>query len=414
MSKNIAIIGAGISGLTAAIELESLGYTPVIFEADKKVGGRVQSDVYEGYIMDHGFQVLLSAYPMAQKYLNFETLALDSFESGSYIFKNGKQFCIGDPLRDSSLVLPTLFSTIGSFSDKLKIFKLSRSLKSKTIDEIFNAEEKSTYDYLKDFGFSTPFIKDFFQPFFGGIFLENELQTSSRMFEFIFKMFNEGNAVIPRKGIQEIPNQLQAQLKETKIYFSAKVEKIVGNTIHFSDGATHTSDYIIVATEASKIVPQLAASELTWKGTETLYFEVEKNTFERHMIGLIAFDENCIINSICFPKSVLPEAQHKLLSVSITKTHQFSDANLIIEVEKDLKTVANCKPLRFLKKYTIPLALPDLTDVKRTVHPSETQLTTHIFLAGDTLLNGSLNAAMHSGELAAQAIHEKISGNMFS
>jgi len=91
MSKQIAIVGAGVSGLIAALQLEADGYSPILFEADSKVGGRVQSDKLEGYILDHGFQVLLSAYPMARKYLDYGALNLKSFDAGSYIFKDNRK-----------------------------------------------------------------------------------------------------------------------------------------------------------------------------------------------------------------------------------------------------------------------------------------------------------------------------------
>jgi len=121
----IHIVGAGISGLVAAKILEESGYHPTIIEATNEVGGRVKSDIVDDYILDHGFQVLLSSYPAAQKYLDFKTLDLQEFLPGATIFKDGKRQTIGDPLRKISLLFPTLFSSIGSFSDKLKILKLN-------------------------------------------------------------------------------------------------------------------------------------------------------------------------------------------------------------------------------------------------------------------------------------------------
>ena len=66
-------------------------------------------------------------------------------------------------------------------------------------------------------------IQTFFKPFFSGIFLEPNLDTSSRMFEFVYKMFGEGLAVLPKAGIQAISNQLKDNLKKTKILLNTKV-----------------------------------------------------------------------------------------------------------------------------------------------------------------------------------------------
>ena len=201
LAYKIHIIGAGISGLIAAQILENHGYHPTIIEASATVGGRVKSDLVDGYTLDHGFQVLLTSYPATKKYLDYKALDLQKLLPGATIFKHGKAQTIGDPLRNISLLFPTLRSSIGTFSDKLKILKLNTLLKKKKITAIFKTEEKTTLQYLKDFGFSDEIIKDFFTPFFSGIFLETELETSSRMFEFVYKMFGDGLAVIPKEGM---------------------------------------------------------------------------------------------------------------------------------------------------------------------------------------------------------------------
>ena len=116
----IYIIGAGVSGLIAAKVLENNGYAPVVLEATDRAGGRVKTDLIDGFQLDHGFQVLLSSYPAAQKYLDFKALELQELRSGAVIFKNGKQQVIGDPLRDISVLFSTLFSGVGNLLDKIK------------------------------------------------------------------------------------------------------------------------------------------------------------------------------------------------------------------------------------------------------------------------------------------------------
>ena len=149
MTKNdykIHIIGAGVSGLIAARVLENYGYHPVIIEATDRVGGRVKTDIVNGYQLDHGFQVLLTAYPAVQKHLDYEVLELQPFLPGASIFKSNDQQIIGDPLRNLSLLFPTLFSGIGNFSDKLKILQLNQKLKKKKMSDIFSEKEQSTLD----------------------------------------------------------------------------------------------------------------------------------------------------------------------------------------------------------------------------------------------------------------------------
>lgn len=404
--KKITIIGAGISGLITAIELEKLGYHPTIIEATDRVGGRVKTDLVDGLQLDHGFQVLLEAYPQAKKYLNFGDLELQKLVPGAIIYKNGKSTLIGDPLRNFSLLIPTILSNIGSIKDKLAIFRLNLELKNKTIDAIFNEKQLSTLDYLKKKGFSNRIIQNFFRPFFSGIFLETQLRTSSAMFQFTYKMFGEGLAVIPKTGIQAIPNQLQSVLKKTTFKFNTKVKTVQGNQINLDNGIVMNSDVIVIATEASKLLGM--EKSINWKSCDTLYFEVENKTIKKPIIGLLTNDA-ALINNFFFTTSIKNNNTTKVevLSVTIVKEHHLSETELITQVKKELQQ--NCKIVtkRFIKRYHIKNALPDLEQVTNEGTTKHFQFSDHIYLAGDHQINGSLNAAMSSGALVAQLISDR-------
>jgi protoporphyrinogen oxidase len=401
----IHIIGAGVSGLIAAKILEQEGYSPIIMEASDSVGGRVKTDIVEGYQLDHGFQVLLDAYPKAKEHLNFSELQLQQLKPGAVIFSNGKSDTIGDPLRDMSLLFPTLLASVGSFGDKIKILKLNTELKRKSINAIFNSKSSSTLDYLKSKGFSDRIITNFFKPFFSGIFLEAELKTSSRMFEFVYKMFGEGLAVIPKNGIVAISNQLKNQLKNTTFIFNAKVKKVNDTSIELENGTRIDTHFTIIATEADALIPNLNQQKQPWKSCYNLYFEVEKRTIDQPIIGLIA-EKDALINNIFYATSVntASKGNKELLSVTVVKPHQLSEADLVDKVKSELKTYCNIESSRFLKCYHIKKALPDVEEVHYEISPTETQLKPTIYVAGDYLLNGSLNAAMLSGERAALGV----------
>ncbi len=408
----IHIVGAGISGLIAATVFEKNGYSSVIIEATDCIGGRVKTDIVNGYQLDHGFQVLLTAYPAVQKYLDTQALDLQRFKPGAVIFKNGKQITLGDPLRDTTLLFPTLLSGIGTLSDKIRILRLNKILKRKTVSEIFEAKEKTTLSYLMDFGFSFKIIDDFFKPFFSGIFLEPNLNTSSRMFEFIYKMFGEGYATLPNAGIGAIPRQLVNNLSNTTFQFNTEVKAVKDGEIQLSTGETIHSDYTIVATEASNLVANLKGQSTLWKSCHTLYFETPKRVIEKPLIGLAA-DAEALINNIFFHSclDMAYKTNKELLSVTIVKEHGLSEDALILRVQRELREYCGIDSSRFLKQYTIPMALPDLKNVQYEIAPSETQLTSQIFLAGDTQLNGSLNAAMISGERAAFGVLNAINSS---
>jgi protoporphyrinogen oxidase len=383
LDYKIHIVGAGVSGLIAASVLEDSGYHPTVLEASDAVGGRVKTDIVNGTPLDYGFQVLLTAYPMVKKYLNLAALELCYFLPGASIFYQGSKTTIGDPMRNLSLLLPTVFSNTATISDKIKILRLQTTLRKKSLEAIFNSKEINTLQYLKDKGFSDTIIERFFKPFFSGIFLEDELQTSSRMFEFVYKMFGEGLAAIPQKGIQAIPEQLKSNLKKTAFQFNAEVAEVKDNQIVLRNGTKLDSHFAIIGTEANQLVSNLRKQEVQWKACDTLYFSTPKTKSSPKLIGLIA-DQDAIINNVVSLTDLFELSNtDKVLSVTVVKQHGLTSEELIKKVSNELKEKFDIEKTEVIKHYKIKKALPDIFNLKNDLAPEETRLTTRIFLAGE-------------------------------
>jgi len=404
--KNPIIIGAGVSALVAAIELEKADHTPTILEATDRVGGRVKSDTLDNYPVDHGFQVLLTEYPEAQRYLDYDQLDLVKFAAGSVIFKNGKLERIGDPLRDFSFLWSTIFANVGSIRDKWLIFKLSMAMKKKSIEAIFAAPEITTKTYLQKYGFSEKVIKDFFQPFFAGIYLEVDLKTSSRMFEFVYKMFGTGYAAIPRKGMQAIPDQLASQLKQTDIRFNSVVNRIEDHTVFLESGESFTSDQIIIATDPAPFFTQKTNKALNWKSCYNLYFQSPKSVLKDTIIGLLP-RKKTMVNNFHFLDDVFGsdgEGNDTILSVTVVQDHKLSVDDMVDEVKLELQKHCNIETGELLKIFHIKKALPKISDLKYKPKEASVILAPGIYCCGDYLANSSLNAAMASGRVVANVV----------
>jgi|3_EtaG_2_1085321.scaffolds.fasta_scaffold18766_2 phytoene dehydrogenase-like protein len=418
-NEKVIIIGAGIAGLTAAIELEKAGFKPSILEGSDSIGGRVKTDKVGDYLLDHGFQVLLTAYPEAQHYLDYEKLNLKKFTPGALIVdsKNGN-YTITDPLRQPASLFSMLFSPIGSFSDKWKIFQWNRELKKLTIEKIFAKTETTSLDFLREKGFSETIINQFFRPFFGGIFLENRLDTSSRMLEFVFKMFGEGHAAIPKAGMKAIPEMLASNLAQTDIRFNQRVEKVGLKKVTLDNGDELDADVIIIATKPDALLPQLAGQFTEDQFVTNLNFSSDIDPIGKSLIALIP-DEKYLINNISVMNntsySYAPEGSY-LLSVSVTQNYQENDKQLKSRILKELLEVfpeLENATIEHLKTYYIDNALPQIDDFQNKMKPSQSKIQDGIYLAGDYLLNGSINAAMASGRYAAHAVFEDLKGKGF-
>ena len=237
-SPEFVVVGAGIAGLTTAKILSENNKEVLLIEKSDSVGGRVQTDKYEGFLLDHGFQVLLTAYPEVHNQLDLSSLNLKPFEPGATIFKNGTFSKIGDPFRNFSSIAPTTFTRAINFHDKMKLLQLRYELIKEKNLQINKTDDERIIETLKKFGFSTKAIDSFFKPLIGGIQLDPELNGSARLSLLILKMLFLGDAAVPERGMGSISEQLLEKVGENNILFNAQVEKIEGKKI-FSSRSTN-------------------------------------------------------------------------------------------------------------------------------------------------------------------------------
>lgn len=405
--RNIVVVGGGVAGLVAAFHLEKAGFKPVLIDENDRVGGRVSTDYEDGYQLDHGFQVLLTGYKEARQYLDFEKLELKYFEAGAIVFDGERRMDLYDPLRDWTKGPQMAFSGIGTAQDKWLIWKLTSELKSQAVESVFKKEALSTLAFLKGYGFSPQIIHNFFKPFFGGIFLENELATSANMFRFVFKMFSEGQAAIPNAGIEAIVQQLKDKLEQTTILTHTKVKSVEAAHLVLANGELLPFHKLILAVPPNAIVPGLPNTSISWNRTLNLYFKSLDTILDRKAIALVASPGH-LINNFCVLSDIAagysPSAEY-LISVTL-KDHVIWNENLPGQVANELEqfTKLRADSFTYLKHFEISKAIPKLEDVVYSIQPTQTLLRENVFLAGDYLLNGSLDAAMRSGRLAAEAL----------
>lgn len=402
----ILIVGAGVAGLIAARHLEEAGYHPTLIEASDGAGGRIRTDTVDGMLLDRGFQVLLTQYQEARRYLDFEALDLRRFRPGAIIFSGESRSVLGDPLREPAELFRTLFSPAGTLWDKWLIFRLTQQLKQLEPAEAFAGfESLPTETYLREFGFSERIIERFFRPFFGGIFLENDLATPAAMFRFVFKMFTEGDAALPAAGIEAIPHQLAGALRQTTFLYDSPAKGIEGRELRLANGKVLPFDALILACPPGELIPNLAGPSLSWHRTVNLYFRAERAPLPGRHIALVA-DRDSPINNFCTLTEVAPAYAESGALLSVTLRTGFEELTEPEEVAHELRQRLRDKhlELEFVRRYDIPRALPDLPTIYYEQSPEQTRLNDHLFLAGDHQLNGSLDAAMRSGRNAALGV----------
>jgi protoporphyrinogen oxidase len=389
----IGIIGAGLSGLTCAWYLKKNSIEDItIFESSEKAGGKLKTDRIDGFQLDRGFQVLLPAYPETKKVLDYDKLQLQRFQKGSLIYKNGKQIPFYDPENGFTALLKTVVNGPGSIIDKLVLLKLRWTLSRLSVDDIFNSKKTiSSLEYLKELGFSERIIADFWIPFYQGVFLENTLETDSRMLQFTFKMFAEEGAAVPKEGMGAIPYQLVDYIGADKIRINTKALYFDSKSITTSDGKVESFDKVVLACKINKNVK--------YHSVTNNYYETEKLPINTKHVILNA-NPNRVINNVVMISNVAPNYSQKrnhLISVSANGIHTEADVFL-----SDLKSIfgAEAANWNLVKSYTIKEALP-VINYEKKYQPTTPE---GVFYCGDYLLQGSINGAMESGRRTAEEI----------
>jgi len=407
MSPTI-IIGAGLSGLTAANYLQKRDRDFLLLEASDQVGGRVRTTSKDGFLLDHGFQVLATAYPEARALLDYGKLDLRAFLPGAMLLQaDGSVDRIGDPLRNFSSLLPTVFAKVGGLGNKLGILRLRNRLKSMSLDEIFAQAEKPTVEALReDYGFSDKMVERFFRPFYSGIFLEKELRTSRRMFDFVFKMFAEGDVAVPNQGMQQIPLQLAANLPADRLHLNARVQQLEGNSVVLENGERLPAKNIVLATKATDLVQQYQKTANTdYVSTTHVHFTAPQAPFRRPLIALDTKPED-LVNSIAVMNEVAPgyaSGDQALLSVSIVGKTEQNGEQLAQRLREECRAWFGdeVNQWQLLDERLVQYALPDQTHVQRE---ADFKLQEGLYAIGDYALNGSINAAMRAGRLVAEMV----------
>ncbi|MFT4664268.1 MAG: phytoene dehydrogenase-like protein [Polaribacter sp.] len=415
MTSTAIIIGGGLSGLTAARQLHQQGIDFLLLEASDRIGGRVKTEVMDGFRLDHGFQVLLTAYPEAKRWLDYSKLDLRSFSPGAILlYPDGSHDQIGDPMREFSSLMPTIMSKAGGFGDKLKILRLRNRLSGMSIEEIFQQKEISTMRALsEEYGFSAGMINRFFRPFFSGIFLEKELKTSRRMFDFVFKMFSEANTAVPNLGMEEIPKQLAAALPATSIMTNAKVDHIEGQEVRLDDGSVFSAPHIIVATEATGLVKNITSVKTAYNSTTHLHFVAEESPVKKRLIALNT-KEDSISNNICTINKIAPGYApdgNDLISISIVEKVDLSPAALTKQVRNELAFWfgKEVEDWQLLDNRTVGYALPEQFSVRHDLNKDDLMIRKGLYHCGDYLTNGSINSAMRLGRLVGEIVGKNVS-----
>ncbi len=303
---DVVVVGAGLAGLAAAHTLVAAGRSVTVIEASDGVGGRVRTDVVQGFQLDRGFQVLLTAYPEVSRQLDVDALRLREFDPGALVWIRGRFHRVGDPLRRPSSALSSALAPVGSIADKARLARLLLRLRRSDPHALLRGHDMDARAALVADGFSEVMIDRFFRPLLGGIQLDAGLTASRRMSDVVLRSLAVGSSAVPAAGMGAIPAQLAAGLPPGTIRLATPVVSVAAGRVTTTAGEEIAADHVVVATEGPSAAALLGLPMVASRSVSCVWFAAPIPPFRDRLIALDGAGSGPVLN-VAVMTNVAPE-----------------------------------------------------------------------------------------------------------
>jgi oxygen-dependent protoporphyrinogen oxidase len=270
--QSTAVLGAGVTGLTAAFRLAQHGHRVRLFEASSRVGGAVRTERTDGWLIEGGPNSLLSGEPALAALtdelgLAAERVGANPAAKNRYIVRRGRP--VAAPVSPPALFGSPLFS----FGAKLRLF--SEILARRKIRK----NDVSLEEFVRDH-FGQELVDYGLNPFVAGVYAGDPKNLSTRhAFPSLWKIEQTHGSIIRgqiaeakarkargetrggivsfQRGLQTLPDALAAGLPNGALALNARLEALVPGpqwSVVWHDGQhahTESFDAVVSALPAS-------------------------------------------------------------------------------------------------------------------------------------------------------------------
>ncbi|OXS37417.1 amine oxidase [Streptomyces sp. XY006] len=406
---DVVVVGAGVAGLACAHDLAAAGLGVTVLEAGDAVGGRMRTDRLDGFTVDRGFQVVNPAYPQLRRRLPARFLAPRAFLPGVLVHTGERSVLLADPRRRPDTVASLLSGRLVRPRDVAALAVLGARDGLGPARVLKHAPERTTRTALAEAGFSEEFVEGFFRPFVSGVFLEDALETSSRVFHLVWRSMLRGSLCLPAFGVQSVPRALAAALPEGTVRLGTPVDRIAEGGVITADGAEVPARAVVVATgadAAAKLVPGL---DVPAHRTVTTYYHVAPRSPLGRPVLLV--DTRRRVLNTCVLSDVAPEYAPRGSALIATSVLGGDDPSVRTSVATALSEMygTDATAWDLLTVRTVEGALPAMPPpwpLTRTCRTAPGR-----YVCGDYRGTGSVQGALASGARAAREVLRDLDGH---
>jgi phytoene dehydrogenase-like protein len=362
----------------------------------------------DGFLVDRGFQVLLTAYPELDRQLDRAALRLRAFEPGALVRIGDRFHAVGDPFRRPGRLLSTAMAPVGTPLDKLRLLSLRRRLRAATVPQLLRGQDVDTAVALRDERFGSTMVDRFFRPLVGGIQLDPDLTASRRMFDTIFRTLSEGDAAVPAAGMGAIPRQMAARLDPRTIHLNRPASRVEPGRVTLEGDEVISADRIVVATEGPAASQLLGLRPVGSRPATCVWFAVDRPPTDSRLIVLDGNGTGPALN-VAVMSNVAPEYAPEGSALVAAACPGVADAGIEPAVRRQLRGWwgTPVDGWRHLRTHVIAHGQPDQ---RPPFSPKQrVSLGDGLFVCGDHRDTASIQGAMYSGRRCGTAVVSSLS-----
>jgi phytoene dehydrogenase-like protein len=407
---DVVIVGAGLAGLSAALDLSRLGRQVLLLEAADRPGGRVVTDTVDGFRLDRGFQLLNPAYPRLRRLAGAGVLAADrlelrQFTAGVRVALDGRHQVLADPRR-SPRDLPSTLRGLGSPIEQARFAGWALRCLLRRPAALLAEPDEPYGRRLDRVGVRGPLRTGVLEPFLAGVLGEDQAESSARFVALLIRTFARGTPGVPARGMQVLPELLAAALPAGVLRLGVRVEAVTGPTARSSAGPL-TGRAVLVATDPATAATLTGLPRPELRSLTTFWFSAERSPYSRAILHLDGLRRGPLANAAVLSDAApaySPDGR-ALIAASMVGLPG-TGAEQQVRRQLELMYGTSTTGWQLLRVDALGDALPAMRaplDVRQPV-----RLTDMLFVAGDHRDTASQQGALASGARAAAAIHRQL------
>ena len=406
---DVVIVGGGLAGLAAARRLHRAGIPWTLLEAADRLGGRVATDVVDGYLLDRGFQVLNTAYPRLGTLLDLDTLDLGYFTAGVLVRRGGELRRLVNPVREPTATPRTALADVGTTLDRLRFAALATGYASLPPRRLLAAPETTTEVALRRAGLSDRIIEELIRPFLSGVFADRELETSSRVLAMTVRSFVRGRIGLPAGGMAALPEAVAAPLPRSLVHLNTPVAAIEPGVVRTGSGDVRCRAVLVAVDPpaASALLP--AVGPIRMRALTTYYHRTDTPPLHEPILLLDGDRRELVANTAVVSRaapSYAPPGQHLIASTVVGST---APPEPVVRAELARLYGRPADGWEHLRTVSLPAALPAAPPPQGRLR-EPVALGDGVFVAGDHRDSPSIQGALASDWRTAGSVLDDLRG----